>query len=666
MKNKTTTAIQQSLINDAWLNLPEHINDSVIQNPIKEIPEFAHEEPYLFLSYMLGKPEYIAAFCKYVLNVTILPYQQACIKTLWEHSFNLFIASRGMSKSWQLALYSLLRATFMPGRKIVICGASFRQSKVVYDYIDQIYNNAPLFKDMIKGTGSGGQKSNDVWRYNINGSTIVAIPMGTGEKIRGLRSQDLLIDEFKSVSVEIFEEVMSGFLAVSADPVAKVKKAAAKRKSEELGLFIEDNEQHEIMKNNQLILSGTAYYSFNHFYKYWMKWKSIIHSGGDNKKMSDYDDRDIPEKLNHKDYSVIRFPYELIPEDFLQEEQVARTRASINEGIFLNEFGACFATDSDGFFRRSLIEKCVCEAGKIYKNKEDCYFEPRLHGDPKLKYVMGIDPASERDNFCITILELRENHRRLVYCWTTKRSNHQARLKENLVDEHDFYSYINRKVRNLMERFNIEHIIMDSQGGGYPIIEAFKNTGNMKEYEKPILEIRDPKKPKPDDMRDGDHIVELASFADGKWFSEANHGMKKDLEDQVLLFPSFDALSLGVSIEQDKLEYRTVDTMQDCVEEIEELKDELCTIVMEQTGAGRERFVTPEEITGGKKRKQKKDRYSSLVIANMAARQIQNDDSIKIQPHIGGFAGNGREGAGPMYYGNEVYSKHAADIYADY
>ena len=37
------------------------------------------------------------------------------------------------------------------------------------------------------------------------------------------------------------------------------------------------------------------------------------------------------------------------------------------------------------------------------------------------------------------------------------------------------------------------------------------------------------------------------------WLAEANHGLRKDFEDKVVLFPFFDAASIGLSIEDDKL-----------------------------------------------------------------------------------------------------------------
>ena len=67
---------------------------------------------------------------------------------------------------------------------------------------------------------------------------------------------------------------------------------------------------------------------------------------------------------------------------------------------------------------------------------------------------------------------------------------------------------------------------------------------------------------------------------------------------------------------------RLYDTLEDAVMEIEELKDELVTVVVVSvTPEGRERFDTPEIKTDtGKKGRMRKDRYSALVIANMLAR----------------------------------------------
>ncbi len=60
--------------------------------------------------------------------------------------------------------------------------------------------------------------------------------------------------------------------------------------------------------------------------------------------------------------------------------------------------------------------------------------------------------------------------------------------------------------------------------------------------------------------------------------------------------------------------------------EIEELKNELVTVVMSVTPGGREKFDTPEiKVKTGRKGRMRKDRYSAIVIANMIARSLHRE-----------------------------------------
>ena len=74
-------------------------------------------------------------------------------------------------------------------------------------------------------------------------------------------------------------------------------------------------------------------------------------------------------------------------------------------------------------------------------------------GDKDKKYVFGVDPASEVDNFSIVVLELHKGHRRIVHCWTTNRGEHKEKVKKGYSTETDFYSYCARKIRDLMKLF---------------------------------------------------------------------------------------------------------------------------------------------------------------------------------------------------------------------
>lgn len=338
------------------------------------------------------------------------------------------------------------------------------------------------------------------------------------------------------------------------------------------------------------------------------------------------------------------------------------------------EYAACFTEDSDGFFRRSLIESCVAkDSSPIIINEKPILFDATTQGNPQLQYVYGIDPASEKDNFSIVIIELHPDHNRVVYTWTTNRNNFKDRQKTGLVKEYDFYGFCARKIRNLMKIFPCTKIGMDAQGGGVAIEEALHDPGKLEEGEKLIWPIIE-EKPKDTDDQSGLHILELVQFARADWTAQANHGLRKDLEDKVLLFPRFDQLSLALALDQENKEVMETDFLNiydstsDCILEIEELKNELTTIIMTQTSTGsggRDRWDTPEvKLPNGKKGKLRKDRYSALVIANMIARQLNRQLQSASFDIIGANLKLMGKKDGAMYKGPSWFTQEAnEDIY---
>jgi ribosomal protein L32E len=504
----------------------------------------------------------------------------------------------------------------------------------------------------------------------VNESVITCLPLGDGQKIRGQRANDIIADEFASIPRDIFENVVAGFAAVSADPVENVKRLAAQNKAKELGVEILAEEAPKDQKDNQIILSGTAYYDFNHFATYWKKWKSIIKSRGQKSKLREiFNGDDPPENFDWTQYSIIRMPYELLPPGFMDADQVARSKATVHAGIYQMEYGACFTRDSQGFFKRSLIESCVITKDNTIKDSKgnEIHFEASLMGDSNKRYIFGVDPASEVDNFSIVVLEVNPDHRRIVHCWTTTRSEHKELIKKGYSTETDFYSYCARKIRNLMSLYPCIHISIDAQGGGIAVIESLHDNDKLKENELPIWPVIDNDKPKDTDGERGLHIIEPCQFARYEWLAEANHGMRKDLEDKVLLFPFFDAISLSLSSSEDSIKNRIYDTLEECVLDIEELKDELSMIQMTQTNGGRDRWDTPEVIVGtGKKSKMRKDRYSALLMANMAARTLHRTPEQEAYNFYGGFAtgGHGNKSDNQkMYIGPSWFTENMKDVY---
>ena len=471
--------------------------------------------------------------------------------------------------------------------------------------------------------------------------------------------------QHNSLNREIFENVMAGFLTVRAGPVGNVIATARRKLANKMGY--QEKESDIFQVNNQLIISGTAYYDFNHFADYWRRWKKIIHSKGDKGKLREiFDGADPPEDLDWRDYSIIRIPYELVPKGFMDEAMIARAKATVHSGIYKMEYGSVFSNDSNGFFKRSLIESCVIShKNEIVHQSGIVDFHPSLFGNPSRRYVYGVDPASEEDRFAIVVLEVQPDHRRIVYVWTTIRSEHREKVKAGLIKQTDFYGYCARKIRDLMYVFPCERIVMDSQGGGRAVAEALHDVDKLKEGEYSIWPILIPLKKQETDAEVGLHILELANFSSADWTSEANHGLKKDFEDKICLFPKFDPALIELASIKDANEGRLYDTLEDCVLEIEELKDELSTIIIEKTPLGRDRWCTPEiKLTGNKKGKMRKDRYSALVMANMGARVMARTQVFTYHISEGGFVSPVKgTTSGPKYVGPDWFVKSIEGVY---
>lgn len=657
-------------INEAWLNI--NIDDENIFNP-SSILKTQDDDYHLRLVYLMTKPEYFSFLCKHILNIQILPSQALMLCEMWNRKFPMLIASRGFGKSFMLSLYSLLRALLLPKRKVVVVGAAFRQSKVLFEYMETIWRNAPILRDICSGT-SGPRRDVDRCVMRINDSTVTCLPLGDGQKIRGQRANDIISDEFASIPRDIFENVVAGFAAVSADPIDNVKRLAAEKRAKELGVDIAEEKKQETqdlsVKDNQIILSGTAYYDFNHFADYWKKWRQIIKSQGREDRLREiFGGEEVPKSFDWTQYSIIRIPYELLPEGFMDAAQVARSKATVHAGIYQMEFGACFTRDSQGFFKRSLIESCVISIDNVLKDSsgQEIHFEAKLMGDPNKRYVFGVDPASEVDNFSIVVIEINADHRRIVHCWTTNRSEHKDKVKKGYSTETDYYAYCARKIRDLMRLFPCVHIAMDAQGGGIAVMESLHDNDKIREGEAPIWPVIDDNKAKDTDDEKGLHILEMCQFAKYDWLAEANHSLRKDFEDKSLLFPFFDPVTLGISAAEDGLKQRVYDTLEECVLDIEELKDELAMIQMTQTASGRDKWDTPEVVVGaGKKSKMRKDRYSALIMANMAARGIMRAPTPQEYNFYGGFAtmdGIQRKGSETMFTGPNWFTENMKDVY---
>ncbi len=546
----------------------------------------------------------------------LAPFQSVILRTLWDKTFPILLMTRGGGKTFMLAVYSLLRAIMVPGSKIVIVAASFRQSKLVFDYIEQIYNYSPIVQAAVTKIA----RPNDAREMIIGTSSIKALPLGNGEKIRGVRATDIVCDEYASIPEEIFQVVVRGFAAVAADPIEQARQIHLDNQLIKQGKLQEKDRKK--LQSNKIIYAGTANYQFNHYYRLYSVHKAIIENKfvGNAEEINDSfasDNEDgykLEGDLDYRDYAIIQVPYTGLPEGFMDDKQISQAKATMPRALFSMEYECIFPTDSDGFFKRTLIKDTT--PGLDDERKP---FSVELVGDPNFEYVMGVDPARKTDNFSISILKLLKNGKgyKNVYCYSMNNKNWVTSV---------------RKIRELLGKFNIVRIAVDSGGGGLTVEDLLQNAEILRKGEEPIWRCNDE-----EHMRfDGRHILDMVNFTP-TWIGEANYGLAADIEHKRIQFPHRAKSDIDVIDETDGLVKGKIFEPWD---EIEEQINELCKIVMTFTKTGIQHFDLPDIPTAQRTKisiVQRKDRYSALLLSGYAARAYINEGQMTFEPFVGGW-----------------------------
>jgi hypothetical protein len=573
------------------------------------------------------------------------------LQMLWSKKFPMILATRGAGKSFILALYALLRAILIPGSKIVICGAGFRQAKLVFKYIEQLYESSPLIKEALEQWG-GPKYGSDMATLRVGLSTISAIPIGDGEKIRGIRATCLIADEFASIPEEIFDIVIAPFTAVHANPEERAANAAFVNRLKALGApeNLVDAIRSTQGFGNQIVVSGTPSYKHNHFYKRYGVYKMFIQSRGDPKnlkkaleekhlastgRIQEITEEDLKNaNKTWRHYAIYQIPYTALPENFLDEDNIRSDRAAFPRHRFEMEYLAKFPDDTDGFIKRSWVERATPRK----PDDEPVYVE--LYGDPRFVYVMGIDPARFNDNLGVVVFKITPRGKEFVYCSAWEKTE---------------FGLSAQKIREIVKRFNVSYIAMDAGGGGEAIREWLCKKADDVKPDDFIWVIPDQMEKYTGDMKGmaapGKKILEMTDFTP-TWISQSAHGTASDIEQCNILFPhraddtkvyeqymKHFAISELSEVEKEMLQHDTwgldewdaeratkaygkkfvprLGTMQ----EINECINETCAIMRSVTAKGTESFDLPklaEQPEGLDMRR--RDRWSALMLANYAAK----------------------------------------------
>jgi hypothetical protein len=411
---------------------------------------------------------------KEILGADLAPHQRIALKGMWSHSWSMAVWGRGTGKTYMDAVFSSLYAVLNPGSNIVLIGPGFRQAQFIFKEIERLADENPIFMDCIKG-GTRGIKHN-ASEHSIefkNGSNIYAVPLGNdGSKIRGYRAHVLIIDELVQVPSEIINTVLLPFMSTSRNPMS---------------VYLGYTEEAE---SNVLIMSTSAYFTFNHAYDRYCTFLKKIRGNEDDK------------------YFLTQFNYKHTPKGFINMEVVEMARAQSTEAEFRTEWEGEWVSDTQGFYPASLIET-VGDLGA----------HPEVNGDPSSSYILGVDPASSYNTCGFCVIKLGEPLK-IVRVESISNINNPE---------------ICSRILEYMSNYNIVRIGLDA-GAGIPIIDLFREgrpvvsrTGNSINMAK-MLRLDE------DQGVEGRRIIQVIP-ATSQSVTEINFNMKAAMEGGLVKWP---------------------------------------------------------------------------------------------------------------------------------
>jgi hypothetical protein len=261
------------------------------------------------------------------------------------------------------------------------------------------------------------------------------------------------------------------------------------------------------------------------------------------------------------------------PEGFMNIKSIEEAKRETSPYLFDMEYNCFFPSDSDGFFKRSVLDK----------SREHNQFTCHLSSlSSKYRYVAGIDPARSGDNFAVAIVRIDIEAK-------------TAELVRVLTYNKKSFPLMHREIRSILKLYNIIEFGMDSGGGGTTIRDLLADKEHCPFGEDLILQRGFDEHA----MLQGRKILELIEFSKYEWVHDANHNLLSGLQHGILKIASPVGLVPNV---------QSTPAHEDADEEIDKTLDEMQNIVVSVTSTGRMRWDTPMKT-------QRKDRYSAVLIA---------------------------------------------------
>ncbi len=579
-----------------------------------------------------------------IAGIKMFPMQELLFKG-WERcDYSLSVWGRGVSKSWLVSLFCLYWAIFNPGVRIVIISFAFRASRRILEQCNKFLRdgNAAMLRSCFP---KDVQRGTDEWILEVpGGATIRCLPLGDGTKIRGVRADLLVVDEFAFLPEPIIGEILRPFLA--ANSKIQEQRTIQEREDELVKAGAMTDAERTILEDRKkVIFLSSACFEFEHMYKRYCQWIDLLVKP----------DKAAEMKESGVSYFVSRISHDAAPEGLLNRKEIEEAKRDMSEQMFNKEYGAQFIKDSEGYFRAAKMRACSITDGET-----PCL---ELIGETSGRYVLGIDVSlsgsETSDHFAMCLMKL------------VKRADgkeigmvvHNYAVAGGNMKDHMLYLFF------LFKYFNIVYMGIDaSQGDEVEFINSCNQSKLFKEHRIELLAIEaDFKKDNFTDVpaqikrsynQTMGRIVQKQPFSSA-FQKQANEYLQGCFDHKGMLFAAKIGANSGAAGRAMTVDYSMLANHEEFQEEksgpwspsqfidnqdtlLDTTRNECSMIQVRQTALGTQSWDLPQSIRrmSGPARL-RKDSYSALLLANWCVKCFLEGMTIDVQTGPVDFPYNG-------------------------
>ena len=263
----------------------------------------------------------IHIFIDWYLGVELFLFQKITLYLMSIHPSFVVVASRGISKSFMIALYCIAIAILKPNSLIVIGAGTKKQANLIIKekIKKELYkhpNIAREIADIKTGQGEG-----EVLFHN--GSSIVVVP--AADSARGHRATLNIYEEFRLIDKNILDSIFSPFLISRQAP------------------FLKKDKYKHLLEEPQEIYISSAWYKNGHY-----MWDTVQDHA--NEMLSNFDEKNM---------GILAFDYLLsIFHGLKTKRQIDKERKKTDDITFMLEYeNIMFGENANAFFKYEMFKR---------------------------------------------------------------------------------------------------------------------------------------------------------------------------------------------------------------------------------------------------------------------------------------------------------------------